>query len=255
MRTFGSVHIFGRSAIADASPEPKEIELHLALRPYVTAGVALVGASVIAATPVIAPPAPIQPQTHTIELTAAVDPLTQWAGIITRTVTEASQFAQTIAADPAPILQQITQNQLGNAQTVSNALQAFADGAGAMLDPSRPGGTVYLLIEAVRHLQQGDPVAASQAAWNGILGFLYQALPLSKLTSIQATMATNFGKRSRNWPSCRTRSGSSVSVLPTHHSRRSRKPAPPSCRHSLTTIPLLPPLHSSASRAQSWTTP
>ncbi|NOR02670.1 hypothetical protein HGK72_21745 [Mycolicibacterium fortuitum] len=194
MRTSGSVRIFGRSAIADASPEPKEIELHLALRPYVTAGVALVGAGVIAVTPAIAPPASIQPQTQAIELTAAVDPLTQWAGIITRTVTEASQFAQTIAANPAPILQQITQNQLGNAQTVSNALQAFANGMGAMLDPSRPGGTVYLLIEAVRHLQQGDPVAASQAAWNGILGFLYQALPLSNLTSIQATMATNFGK-------------------------------------------------------------
>lgn len=168
--------------------------MHLALRPYVTAGVALVGAGVIAVTPAIAPPASIQPQTQAIELTAAVDPLTQWAGIITRTVTEASQFAQTIAANPAPILQQITQNQLGNAQTVSNALQAFANGMGAMLDPSRPGGTVYLLIEAVRHLQQGDPVAASQAAWNGILGFLYQALPLSNLTSIQATMATNFGK-------------------------------------------------------------
>jgi hypothetical protein len=49
--------------------------LQLALRPYVTAGIALVGAGVIAATPVLAPAPEIQSRIeyHAVELTAAVD--------------------------------------------------------------------------------------------------------------------------------------------------------------------------------------
>lgn len=166
--------------------------MQLALRPYVTAGVALVGASVIAVTPV-APPAPAL-QTHAVQLSAAVqDPISQWVGIADRTFTQSGAIVQTILENPAPILQQIAVNQLGYAQQVGTTLQTVANSFSTLFDPSFPFGITQTLINAANLLQQGDAAGASQLIWNVLFqGSLYRLFPLATLTQIPAKMAQNF---------------------------------------------------------------
>ena len=64
--------------------------MHTALRPYMTTGVALVGASVIAVTPISPPPAAIhmpapRVSSASVELTAAFDPITAYTQLFTNT--------------------------------------------------------------------------------------------------------------------------------------------------------------------------
>lgn len=166
--------------------------MQLALRPCVTAGVALVGASVIAVTPV-APPAPAL-QTHAVQLSAAVqDPISQWVGIANRTFTQSGAIVQTILENPAPILQQIAVNQLGYAQQVGAGLQTVANIVSAKLDPNNPYGIVQTLITAGNLLQQGDAAAASSAIWQNLFqSTLFSLFPVMGLTQIPGNIAQNF---------------------------------------------------------------
>ena len=88
------------------------------LRPYVTAGVVLVGAGLIAAVP-IGPPA-LEIQTRAVHLASVDDlgdptsaasvadsqefPLVTWAGAYTDTVSNLQSLDAQIAADPNPVL-------------------------------------------------------------------------------------------------------------------------------------------------------
>lgn len=87
-----------------------------ALRPYVTAGVALVGASVIAASPV-APPVPDMKVSATpsvsaaMQLTATSNPLIAFSQLFGNTVTNATGLFEQFLATPAPILSQVLVNQ------------------------------------------------------------------------------------------------------------------------------------------------
>ena len=101
--------------------------MHTAVRPYATAGVALVGASVIAVSP-LAPPLPdihiASPLAHvaaSVELAAFVNPITEWVNVIGATVANLGGLGQEIVANPAPILTQFLTNQLGYAQTLGTA--------------------------------------------------------------------------------------------------------------------------------------
>lgn len=75
----------------------------LSLRPYVTAGVALVGASVIAVTPVAAPPPAMQ--SHSIQLSAAIDdPIEVFSPVFTAASTLVQNAIQAEIDDPFPII-------------------------------------------------------------------------------------------------------------------------------------------------------
>lgn len=77
--------------------------MNLALRPYVTAGVALVGASVIAVTPVTAPPPAMQ--SHSIQLSAAIDnPIEVFAPVFAQASTVIQNAIQAEIDDPFPII-------------------------------------------------------------------------------------------------------------------------------------------------------
>ncbi|WP_131809797.1 hypothetical protein [Mycolicibacterium fortuitum] len=166
--------------------------MNLALRPYVTAGVALVGAGVIAATPVASPTPALQ--THAVQLSAAVqDPVSQWVGIANRTFTQSGAIVQSILENPAPILQQIAVNQLGYAQQIGAGLQTLANLVSAKLDPNNPYGIVQTLISAGKLIEQGDAAAASQIIWQQMFqSTLFSLFPLAGLTQIPAKMAQNF---------------------------------------------------------------
>lgn len=77
--------------------------MNLALRPYMTAGVALVGAGLIAVTPVAAPPPEIQ--SHSIQLSAAIDdPIEVFSPVFTQASTVIQNAIQAEIDDPFPII-------------------------------------------------------------------------------------------------------------------------------------------------------
>ncbi len=81
--------------------------MNAAVRPYATAGVALVGASVIA----ISPLAPPMPDAHalqrsvssvSVELSAAINPIENWVQVFQKSAANLGALGQQFAADPAP---------------------------------------------------------------------------------------------------------------------------------------------------------
>lgn len=77
--------------------------MNLALRPYMTAGVALVGAGLIAVTPVAAPPPEMQ--SHSIQLSAAIDdPIEVFSPVFTQASTVIQNAIQAEIDDPFPII-------------------------------------------------------------------------------------------------------------------------------------------------------
>ena len=97
-----------------------------ALRPYVTAGVALVGASAIAVSPVTVPPAAMEQKVHdaAVELSALVNPIDVFGPILDTAFTNAQALGVQFAENPAPILQQIVVNQINGIGNIGSALEA-----------------------------------------------------------------------------------------------------------------------------------
>src|SRR5882757_370907 len=106
--------------------------MQVASRPRLNAGIAVVGASVIAVCPL----APQMPDVHlpsvqsaAVELASAVSaiaspvvtPIEQWTQVVQAAVANLGPLGQQLAADPAPILQQILANQSANAAILSTA--------------------------------------------------------------------------------------------------------------------------------------
>ncbi|KUI35165.1 hypothetical protein AU195_09705 [Mycobacterium sp. IS-1496] len=86
--------------------------MELRLRPYASAGVALVGASAIAMAPV-APPLPdIKISSPSINLSATIDPITPWVDVFENAETNLAGLIEDWAEAPFPVLQQVIVNQL-----------------------------------------------------------------------------------------------------------------------------------------------
>ena len=97
--------------------------MHAALRPYVTAGVAMVGASVIAAAPIVAPPTPaiqIPVESHSVALSADTDVLTRWVEAFNTASNNATTLSQFFFEAPGAALQQAVVNQVGYLGDVLN---------------------------------------------------------------------------------------------------------------------------------------
>ena len=95
-----------------------------ALRPYVTAGVALVGASAIAVTPVTVPPPDIDIRDTAVQLSALVNPIDVFTPIFEAALENAQAVGEAIAANPAPILEQVIANQLGSIGNIGAGIEA-----------------------------------------------------------------------------------------------------------------------------------
>jgi hypothetical protein len=98
--------------------------MQIALRPYATAGVALVGASVIAVSPVtVTPTAAQEVREAAVQLSALTNPIDAFEPVFQAAVADFQALAQQIGANPAPILQAILANLPGNiAALPGNAL-------------------------------------------------------------------------------------------------------------------------------------
>jgi hypothetical protein len=147
--------------------------MNVAVRPRATAGLALAGAAVIAVSPI----APTLPNVHVpdihlpslhqtqVELTALTDPLQAWVQVVTAALGNVVAVGGEVAADPAPILQKIIQDQLANGVVVGAAAQATI---GALTD--LVNGLPAILQTAGQQAAAGDLPGAFQ-------GIIVAALP------------------------------------------------------------------------------
>ncbi|MGV0808232.1 hypothetical protein [Mycolicibacterium setense] len=78
--------------------------MRLALRPYVTAGIALVGAGVIAVTPVTAPPPEIHTQAVQLSATAIDSPIDVFTPVVEKVDTLVQQAIQSQLDNPFPVV-------------------------------------------------------------------------------------------------------------------------------------------------------
>jgi hypothetical protein len=139
--------------------------MQVASSPRLNAGIAVVGASVIAVCPL----APQMPDVHlpsvrsaAVELAAlaspVVNPIDQWTQVVQAAITNLGALGQQLAADPDPILQQILANQSANA--------AILDKAGAAAGTALTTAAQALpaaLQAAATSLAAGDVTAAVAA--------------------------------------------------------------------------------------------
>ncbi|KUI37224.1 hypothetical protein AU195_19205 [Mycobacterium sp. IS-1496] len=146
--------------------------MHIAARSYLSTGVALVGAGAIAISPV-APPLPDAkvPSLSTIgvELNAAVNPIQTWIEVFGEAAENLSILGQSVAQNPAPILQQVIQNQLSYIEQLTPAFQEFAEGFVAALNPSNPDGIPANVHAAVEQIVTGNPAEGFPALFQAFL--------------------------------------------------------------------------------------
>lgn len=143
------------------------------IRPYATAGVALVGASVIAVAPVVSPPvSDIKvPATVASPVELTVSPIEFYTGLFERTTDNASALIEKILEDPAPILSQIIANQVANVENIFEAVPtAFEEFVEALTTTGSEA-----VETAFGQLFEGDLYGAVQTLQNAVLPI---ALPL-----------------------------------------------------------------------------
>ncbi len=161
-----------------------------ALRPYVTSGIALVGASVIAVSPIAPPlpaihlPNPVQVAKE-VELAAFVNPITTLVDVIQTAINNVSTTGGQVLADPFPVLQQLGVNGLGYANTLGTAAQGIAT---AITSSTLPAS----LQTAFGQLTAGD-VAGAVTTFNNALttAGLGLVIPLVPVLAIPTAMAQN----------------------------------------------------------------
>lgn len=143
--------------------------MNAAVRPYATAGVALVGASVIAISPLAPPISDVHTlqrsvSSVSVELSAAINPIENWVQVFQKSAANLGALGQQFAADPAPILSQVLANQLASLKALQTAYTNDAANL-KLIFQGAPGA-----IETARgQLQSGDIVGAFDTFNNQIV--------------------------------------------------------------------------------------
>ncbi|MGV0785168.1 hypothetical protein [Mycolicibacterium sp. XJ775] len=106
--------------------------MNLALRPYMTAGVALVGAGVIAVTPVAAPPPEMQ--SHSVQLSAAIDnPIEVFSPVFAQASTVIQNAIQAEVDDPFPIIVGLAGKLAADGKTLGDIANALGQSYGGLV--------------------------------------------------------------------------------------------------------------------------
>ena len=171
--------------------------MQLTLRPYITAGVAIAGASVIAATPITPTPTQlasevraIQSSSAPVELTALtdaldtsswVDPIAYWGEVFELAGTNLSILAEAASANPFPVLSQVIENQTGYANIIGTSVSTSANRVYTYLtdDADTLGSFQSNIKQAQLSLERGDVERAStwiNASISGLFGRLQPML-------------------------------------------------------------------------------
>jgi len=160
--------------------------MQIAVRSSLTTGVALMGAGVIALSPVTHQPMPDLhlPAIHAsaVQLTAQVNPITQWGQIITEALQNTKGLVTEVIADPAPVLGQVVRNQIASAVTVGGSVRDYLVAVGQQL-----ATTPESLQQAFQQLAAGHVADAVQTLYSAVLTpFVLPILTTSILTDVQA---------------------------------------------------------------------
>lgn len=173
-----------------------------ALRPYAAAGAALVGASLIAAAPVVTP----LPEVHVpdIQLTAGIadgvvdvfsgfDPTFGWLDVLGNGANNVASIAEGVLDNGAPALTQFLSNQLGNATALLGGLQGAVTGTLAWFFDDQVGNNIGFFLNGMMDLiKAGDFVGAGGILNSGLTSLLLSAaLPLSPALMLPGEIASN----------------------------------------------------------------
>ena len=174
--------------------------MHAAVRSPLATGVALVGASAIALTPIH----PSVPDISTpsvssmaVQLTAQPNPIALWADVFAGAINNIGGLGEDILSDPFPVLNQILRNQFGYLQTVGAAGKGIIDGLVEYASPDNPFGLQAGIRDAIAQFKAGDIGAAfttfaSTVITGPIIAGAGLPLLMSGLLEVPVKMAQNF---------------------------------------------------------------
>lgn len=172
--------------------------MQLALRPFTTAGIALVGAGVIAVSSLAPPPVTASATTTAVSttpvsLTAAassfIDPIAYWGDVLELAGTNLSTHFDAAIADPFPVLSQVVENQMGYANLIGASIATTGERLNAFVNGAYFAGQ----IEKLKAELAAGNIASAARAINGIL--INGALPfypLLDMTKIPGLIGWNF---------------------------------------------------------------
>ena len=161
------------------------------VRPYVTAGVALVGASVITVTPIGAPPASIPEMSPTVQLASIPSPLQLYPQVFGTALQNAGALLGEYFADPFPIIGATLENQAGAVRDALTALESGRFGefvtavANVLVQPFTSAGAALSHLNALLRQPfavQGffliaiSPVLSGIAATGQAIGDVFEAI-------------------------------------------------------------------------------
>ncbi|MHA3019950.1 hypothetical protein ACXPWS_06715 [Mycobacterium sp. BMJ-28] len=162
--------------------------MRLALRPYVTTGVALVGAGVIAVTPVTAPP----PEIHLPAVTLAANPVVDaYAQLLQQTWTNVQTVGSQAWNDGLPILDQFLRNTRANLNILAQVPPNLFNNIKSAVQEIRP-----TLNTAGTQLRAGQINDAINTLWSGLVinPLVSLAFPLLNTLEIPVNMVKTFAR-------------------------------------------------------------
>jgi hypothetical protein len=128
-----------------------------------------------------------------VALTAAANPIEQWAQVIQQALANGGVLAQNWAANPVPILRQLLTNGLGYGQEVVTALNGAVTTLADYLRLDNEYGLAATLNQAFTEFASGQFYNGMNTLFNAALGLVIApAFPLINLLQIPVTMAQNF---------------------------------------------------------------
>ena len=179
--------------------------MNRAAKSYLTSGVALAGASVIAVSPVVATPlSPPGVNTHPafsvstadLQLATTVNPIAAWAEVVSAAYGNVAALGEEVLSDPAPILRQFILNQLSNGEAVVSAATGAIGGFLEYISPDNAFGLGAQLRTAAEQLSSGNIAGAIETATQALFlaPVISVAFPVlsSGLLEIPGTIAQNF---------------------------------------------------------------
>lgn len=167
--------------------------MQIAVRSYLTAGVAMMGAAALVAAPISTSPPEIQvPAIYSaqVNLAAAVDPITPWLSVFGDAFSNVVGIGTAVASDPAPALRQLITNSLGYAETVGTGLT----GAGEAFITWATENLPMSLESVFANLANGNVTDAAIEVNNLIVSVLLIGFPLFDSLAIPSQIVDSFAR-------------------------------------------------------------
>ncbi|MGB8407956.1 MAG: hypothetical protein WCE30_28215 [Mycobacterium sp.] len=172
--------------------------MQVVVRARLNMGIALAGAGAIALAPIAQPlPAIAELQARAVSsaqvaLTAAANPIEQWAQIIRDTLANGGTLVQSYLSDPLPILQQVLKNGLGYGQQTVTALQGAFTAFVQQMAFDNPSGTPAMLRQGIQQILAGQFADGVESVYEAVINAVVQpAFALLPLMQIPVTMVKN----------------------------------------------------------------